>query len=108
MKTKTFVTDDYQVTLMDDGGVMVLFKGETGDTCIAHYEDYEYPWLLQSSNGRRESTFIGDLRLSKRLLEKLYEALKLVDKQDLMDDEIVFVDKEKKIKRRKKTKEEEK
>lgn len=97
MKTKTFVTDDYQVTLMDDGGIMVLFEGEPKDTCITYHENYKDSWWVRSPDNCRESTFIGGLSLSKSLLEKLYEALKLVDKQGLMDDEIVFVDKEKKV-----------
>jgi hypothetical protein len=48
----------------------------------------------------KAKTFVTDdcqvtLRLSKSLLKELYEALKLVDKQDLMDNETVFVEEEK-------------
>ena len=56
MKAKTFVTDDYQVTRMDDDGP---------DNC-------------------RESTFTGGSSLSSlsSILETLYEALKLVYEQE--------------------------
>lgn len=96
MKAKTFVTDDYQVTLMKDGGIMVLFEEEAANTSIIYHEDYRDPWWLRGPHCCKEAESLGELGLSKSLLKKLYEALLLVDKQDLMDNEIAFV-KEKKV-----------
>lgn len=92
---KTFVTDDYQVTLRDNGGVEVLFEGVYTDIRILYDPDSKSNWLEQmTGHGLRESNSITGLGLSTRILKKLCEALEVVGKQDLFDKEIVFVNKE--------------
>ena len=93
MNTKTFVTDDYQVSFTDDGGIMVLFEEE--NTRIIYNESYRDPWWIRGPHNCSEAKSLGELGLSRSQLEKLYEALKLADKQYLMGD-VVLMDKEKK------------
>lgn len=92
---KTFVTDDYQVTLRDNGGVKVLIKGPFVDRRIIYDPKSKLSWSEKATGrGPKESDSITDLELPVWLLKKLREALEVVGKQDLFDKEIVFVNKE--------------
>ena len=91
---KTFVTDDYRVTLRDNGGVTVLIEGICTNTRIIYSPESKHNWSVETTGyGSKESNSITDLELSTRLLKKLHEALEVVGKQDLFDKEIVFVNK---------------
>ena len=91
---KTFVTDDYRVTLRDNGGVTVLIEGICINTCIIYNPESKHNWSVEITGyGSKKSNSITDLELSTRLLKKLHEALEAVGKQDLFDKEIVFVNK---------------
>ena len=90
---KTFVTDDYQVTLMDNGGVKVTIYGEAITHIIRYDPSDKKPWseYTRLNTYARESEDITGLNLNPYLLKKLHEALTVVNKQDLMDNEIIFV-----------------
>ena len=92
---KTFVTDDYRVTLRDNGGVIVLIEGICTNTHIIYNPESKHNWSEEITGyGSKESNSITGLELSTWLLKKLHEALEVVGKQDLFDKEIVFVNKE--------------
>ena len=89
---KTFISDDYQVTLKDNGSFEVrIIEYFRNDTIIIRYDSYNKTWTIPKKI--KNSSNITDLQLSKSKLETLHEALEVIDKQDLMDNEIVFVDK---------------
>lgn len=91
---KTFVTDDYQVTLRDNGGVIVLIEGICTDIRIIYNPESKHNWSEEITGcGSKKSNSITGLELSTRLLKKLHKALEVVGKQDLFDKEIVFVNK---------------
>lgn len=95
---KTFVTDDYQITLEDNGGLTVrIIKLLTYDILITYNPDNKEPWAKVSRNGdisiSKLSHSITGLGLSTSSLRILHEALETIGKQDLMDNEIVFVNK---------------
>ena len=100
---KTFVTDDYQVALWDDGSFEVhILHIFCDDTCVKYSpnSEKEYTWAI--GNGSVFSTYqtyktsqnLSGLWLSTSNLRTLHKALEVIGRQDLMDDEIVFVDKE--------------
>lgn len=98
---KTFVSSDYQITFDDKGG----FEASVSPAlfCITRIiynpNDREEPWFVRRENTAgifycNESQFLSGLRLVKEELELLHKALEVAGKQDLMDDEIVFVENE--------------
>ena len=95
---KTFVSDNYQVTLMDNGAVEVRI-GHLGESIITYISVYGSPQWKKCDKYRPRNKIIAQsitgLELMTWELEKLHEALEVVGKQDLMDNEIVFVDKKK-------------
>lgn len=94
---KTYVTNDYQVTLRDNGGVRVLIEGNTANTHIIYDPEGSPRWSKHEVGySFRGSNNITDIELPKWQLEILRDALALVNKQDLFDDEIVFVNDEEK------------
>lgn len=93
---KTFIFDDYQVTIMDNGGVSVLMD-EYGHLKITYNPDNkEKPWTQEENYPKFDihkiinSQNIMGLELTSHGLKSLYKALKVVSKQYLMDNEIVF------------------
>ena len=94
---KTFVTDDYQVTLMDNGGVDIIRLGSYIIRITYDPDNKKLPWVIAEGSSNKPritvSKSISGLGLTKPGLEKLHEALELVGKQDIMDNEIVFVNK---------------
>jgi len=92
---KTFVSDDYQITLEDNGGFTVSIKKYfIDDTRITYNTDNKKPWMKWYGKETFDSSqSITGLGLSTCDLRILHEALEVVGKQDLMDNEIVFVDK---------------
>lgn len=92
---KTFVTDDYQVTLRDNGGVKVLILGRFSISIIYDPKS-KLNWSRRVTGfAAIESDSIGGLELFPGQLKILRKALTLVNKQDLFDNEIVFVNKTK-------------
>ena len=92
---KTFVADDYQVTLMDNGGVRVLIE-DSIDKYIMYVPDAKKPWSKCGYNGYdlKKSNNIIDLDLSKWKLEILSKAFEVVGRRDLFDKEIAFINRE--------------
>ena len=93
---KTFVSDKYQITFDDKGGFTFRQASAVGDR-VGYNPDNKTPWSRQAYgyHGCILSKNISGLELSKTTLEELHSALELGNKQDLMDNEIVFVDKKK-------------
>lgn len=92
---KTFVTDDYQISIKDNGSFEVRIKSYLcDDTRIMYDPDSDEPWAKWYGKETFEaSKSLSGLWLNTSKLETLHEALEVVGKQDLMDKEIVFVDK---------------
>ena len=100
---KTFAGDDYQVKLMDNGGVKVTIYNMLGIIYITYNPNNEKPWSRYtplsrySSDVARSETIAGlnlDLCTLKPLykaLKELNKALKALNKQDLIDSEITFM-----------------
>lgn len=93
----TYVSDYYQVTPMEDGGFEATL-GSSRETRITYNPDDKIkPWHKQVSGIFRDfhtySQNITGLELTKYELKILHYALTAVGKQDLMDNEIVFVGK---------------
>ena len=93
---KTFVSNDYQVTLRDNGGVKVFTNNGLMSSRIIYDPESKPSWSYQVIGlNYEESNSITGLELPTWKLKILREALKVVDKQDLFDKEIVFLDEEK-------------
>ena len=91
---KTFVTDDYQVALRDNGSVEVRIEGALINICIIYNPESKLNWSKKIAGcSLKESNSIIGLGLPAWLLKMLREALEVVGKQDLFDKEIVFVNK---------------
>ena len=100
---KTFAGDDYQVKLMDNGGVKVTIYNMLGIIYIAYNPNNEKPWsrytpLSRYSSDIVRSENIAGLNLDLCTLKPLYKALKALNKalkalnkQDLIDSEITFM-----------------
>ena len=100
---KTFAGDDYQVKLMDNGGVKVTIYNMLGIIYIAYNPNNEKPWsrytpLSHYSSDIVRSENIAGLNLDLCTLKPLYKALKALNKalkalnkQDLIDSEITFM-----------------
>lgn len=91
---KTFVTDDYQISIRDGGGFDCRIK-LYHTVCISYNPVGKGPTWFKNDNivGLTKSYSIFGLDLTKHELEVLHEALELVGKQDIMDNEIVLVNK---------------
>lgn len=93
---KTFVADDYQITLEDDGEITVSINSIKrllcDDTRITYSPDDKKHWHRWYGRLSFEaSQSITGLRLSTSDLRTLRKALGIIGRQDLMDDEIVFI-----------------
>lgn len=90
---KTFVADNYQISLGENGSFEVRIKRYLCDDLrIIYNPDNKEPWAKWYGRETCEtSQSITGLWLSTTNLETLHEALEVVGKQDLMDNEIVFV-----------------
>ena len=100
---KTFAGDDYQVKLMDNGGVKVTIYNMLGIIYIAYNPNNEKPWSRYTPMSRYSSDVvrsenIAGLNLDLCTLKPLYKALKelnkalkALNKQDLIDSEITFM-----------------
>lgn len=92
---KTFVSDDYQVTLMDNGGVDVYIGRNLNITYNPNNE--KNTWTLREDydfygvHNITTSQNITGLGLLKPGLVALRKALEIVGRQDIMDNEIVLV-----------------
>ena len=91
---KTFVSDDYQIAIYDDGGFKCWLNGLTVNT-IVEYNPSRKDGLYWSKCSHvydyAMSESLTCLWLSTRQLRVLHEALEVANKQDLMDNEITFV-----------------
>lgn len=93
---KTFVTDDYQISIGDDDCDCFDCRIKLYHTiCISYNPVGKGPTWSKNDNivGLKASYNIFGLDLTKHELEVLHEALELVGKQDIMDNEIVLVNK---------------
>lgn len=92
----TYVADEYQVTPRDDGSIIVRIARIYGSDITIKYDpkEKEMPWTVSRSSvfGSFDSQDINGLELTKYELKILHDALVKVGKQDLMDNEIVFVE----------------
>ena len=98
---KTFVSDDYQITIYDKGGFEARIIGaKPKNDVFVRYNPSDKFGKYWTRNGKvhgySSSECLGGLWLDKSKLKKLHEALEVIGKQDLMDNEIVFLDKEEK------------
>lgn len=95
---KTFVTDDYQIAIYDDGGFKARIDGAMHDVIVEYNpsrKDGHYWSKNDNLWGYSISESLAGLWLSTWVLKKLHKALEAAGIQELMDKEIVFVDKEK-------------
>lgn len=92
---KTFVSDDYQITLIDDDRFECRITPLLAHDVVINYN----PEAAKKLYWSKESIF-EDIRISKSIyglhltryeLEVLHKALEVINKQDLMDKEITFV-----------------
>ena len=95
---KTFISDDYQITINDNGGFVARIIGAKPkyDVSVRYNPNDKFGkyWTRDGKvHGYSSSECLGGLWLDKSKLKKLHEALEVIGKQDLMDNEIVFVDK---------------
>ena len=91
---KTYVSDYYQVTPMEDGRIKIRITRLYGTDTVIKYDptDKKTPWTVNKGLWSVfDSQDITGLELTKYELDTLHDALTAVGKQDLMDNEIVFV-----------------
>ena len=85
---KTYIADEYQVTLNDDGGFEVLLTGFPREHII-YNPNKKRPWAYTILSHYEEAETLIGLRLDTYSLRDLHEALEVIGKQDLMDVEII-------------------
>lgn len=92
---KTFVSDYYQVVPWENGGFEATLGSFRTTRITYNPDDKIKPWHKRISgmfmDSHTYSQNITGLDLSKYDLELLHKVLETIDKQGLMDDEIVFV-----------------
>lgn len=94
---KTYITDDYQVTVKDNASIVIFIPcGTVQVDYIIYNPGKRKLWThirVQYAHKQysKSAKSITELRLPQGLLKELHKALEVVNKQDIMDAEIVFV-----------------
>lgn len=95
---RTYVTKYYQIAMMSRGNFEVHIKDLSGAIKCVSYNSDDKTWsawtldCLGSPFHRRNSESLTGLWLSTEELKLLYKALEAAGKQELMVNEIIFVD----------------